>query len=61
MRGSGVFDLQHFTPNLERARNVYRGSATLDGAIWQLASDHQQQHQLHHLCDLRAEIQEDIP
>lgn len=61
VRGSGVFDLQHFTLSFERARNVYRGSAALDGAIWQLAGDHQQQHQFHHLRDLRAKIQEDIP
>jgi len=40
VRGGGVSDLQHFTPSLERARNVHRGSAAVDGAVWQLAGDH---------------------
>lgn len=61
MRGGRVLDLQHFAHGLERARDVHRGSAAVDGADRQSAGDHQQQHQLHHLRDLRPEVQEDIP
>jgi len=60
VRGGRVLDLQHPAHGLERARNVHRRSAAVDGANRQSAGDHQQQHQLHHLRDFRPEVQEDI-
>lgn len=61
VRGGRVPDLQHPAHGLERAWDVHRGSAAVDGADRQSAGDHQQQHQLHHLRDLRPEVQKDIP
>lgn len=60
MRGGRILDLQHPAYGLERSRDVHRGSAAVDGADRQSAGDHQQQHQLHHLRNLRPKVQEDI-
>lgn len=61
VRGGRVPDLQHSAHGLERTRDVHRGSAAVDGADRQSTGDHQQQHQLHHLRDLRPKVQKDIP
>lgn len=61
VRGDRLSDLQHPTTRLEHPRDFSQRPAAVVGADGQFPGYHQQQHQLHHLRDLRQEVQEDIP